>query len=61
MNDHEKIKAIHDYIVLHVQYDTSYNQAINAPYFALTNGKTLCNGYAMLAYDMLKKLEFLCV
>lgn len=55
MNDHEKIKAIHDYIVLNVQYDTSYNQAINAPYFALSNGKTLCNGYAMLTYDMLKK------
>ena len=57
MNDHEKVKAVHDYIVLNVKYDTSLNQGVNAPYFALTQGKTLCNGYAMLMYQMLQELD----
>ncbi|WLR50658.1 transglutaminase domain-containing protein [Bacillus tianshenii] len=57
MNTHEKVKAVHDYIVLNVAYDESYNQGVNAPYFALTGGETLCNGYAMLVYDMLKELQ----
>ena len=57
MNAHEKVKAVHDYIVEHVKYDTTYNQDVNAPYFALTEGKTLCNGYAMLMYQMLTKLD----
>ncbi|WP_100401547.1 transglutaminase domain-containing protein [Bacillus sp. FJAT-42315] len=56
MNDHEKVKAIHDYIVLNVEYDTTSDQGVNAPYFALTEGKTLCNGYAMLMYDMLTEV-----
>ena len=50
-----KIKAIHDYIITHVQYDTTMNQGVNAPYFALTQGKTLCQGYAMLFYQMAKE------
>lgn len=57
MNTHEKVKAVHDYVVLNVQYDTTLNQNVNAPYFALTQGKTLCNGYAMLMYLMLKELD----
>ena len=32
----------------------------NAPYFALTEGETLCNGYAMLTYnEMLKELGYI--
>lgn len=57
MNDHEKVKAVHDYVVSNVAYDTTYSQANNAPYFALTKGKTLCNGYAMLVYKMLEELD----
>lgn len=57
MNDHEKVKAVHDYVVLNVAYDESFNDRVNAPYFALTEGKTMCNGYAMLIYQMLKKLN----
>lgn len=57
MNDHEKVKAVHDYVVLNVAYDQSYNDRLNAPYFALTTGKTMCNGYAMLVYQMLQKLD----
>lgn len=52
---HAKVKAIHDYVVRTLTYDTSLNQAINSPYYALTTGKTLCNGYAMLTYQLLKE------
>lgn len=51
MNDHQKEKAIHDYIVLHVTYDESY--AEHSAYAALTLGKTVCQGYALLTYKML--------
>ncbi|MDB5052768.1 MAG: hypothetical protein JWM44_818 [Bacilli bacterium] len=54
MNDFAKEKAIHDYIVSHVAYDTSLAQhsayaALNAPY------RTVCQGYALLAYKMLNQ------
>lgn len=52
MNDHEKVKAIHDWIVLHVAYDTSLVN--DTPYAALTDGTTVCQGYALLTYKMLK-------
>lgn len=54
MNDHEKVKAVHDYLVLNLAYDTRLIN--NSPYPALTEGVTACNGYAMLAYKMLKEL-----
>jgi len=54
MNEHEKVKAVHDYLVLNLAYDTRLSN--NSPYSALTEGTTACNGYAMLAYKMLKEL-----
>ncbi|HHW38155.1 MAG TPA: Ig domain-containing protein [Bacillales bacterium] len=56
MNNHEKVKAVHDYLVLNLGYDTTLNS--NSPYTALKKGVTACNGYAMLAYKMLKELGF---
>lgn len=56
MDDYAKVKAVHDYVVLNVAYDPRVNQDVNAPYFALTGGKTLCNGYAMLVHQMLEEL-----
>lgn len=56
MNNHEKVKAVHDYLVLNLGYDTTLIS--NSPYTALTKGITACNGYAMLAYKMLEKLGF---
>ncbi|WP_108308096.1 transglutaminase domain-containing protein [Metalysinibacillus jejuensis] len=57
MGDYEKVKAVHDYVVTNVAYDTTMNQAVNAPYFAITGGETLCNGYAMLVHQMLKEVN----
>ncbi|MER1998853.1 MAG: transglutaminase domain-containing protein [Lysinibacillus sp.] len=55
MTQHEKVKVLHDYIVDNVAYDFSLNQRVNAPFFALKGGETLCNGYAMLMYLLLKE------
>ncbi|WP_256758539.1 transglutaminase domain-containing protein [Cohnella sp. WQ 127256] len=53
MNDHQKEKAIHDWIVTNVAYDTrliSYSA-----YDGLVNGSTVCQGYALLTYEMMKQ------
>ncbi|MGG5739883.1 MULTISPECIES: S-layer homology domain-containing protein [Bacillus cereus group] len=53
MDDHEKVKAIHDYVVKHVSYDTSY-KAYTA-YEALVNHSAVCQGYTLLTYQLLKE------
>ncbi|MGM0883414.1 MAG: transglutaminase domain-containing protein [Bacillota bacterium] len=53
MNDHEKIKAIHDWIVSHVEYDQSLTHY--TAYEAVTSGETVCQGYSLLGYKMLKE------
>ncbi|MGK8832304.1 S-layer homology domain-containing protein [Bacillus paranthracis] len=53
MDDHEKVKAIHDYVVKHVSYDMSY-KAYTA-YEALVNRSAVCQGYALLTYQLLKE------
>ncbi|PFE60213.1 S-layer protein, partial [Bacillus cereus] len=53
MDNHEKVKAIHDYVVKHVSYDTSY-KAYTA-YEALANRSAVCQGYTLLTYQLLKE------
>lgn len=53
MNDDQKEKIIHDYIVTHVAYDTSISRF--SAYEALKNGTTVCSGYSQLAYKMLNQ------
>lgn len=55
MFTHEKVKAVNDYIVLNGQYDTEMKNYSH--YELLFEGKSVCNGYALLAYNMLKKLN----
>ena len=55
MNEHEKVKAVHDYIVLKGKYDTSLQYY--SDYDLLTEGTSVCNGYALLTYNMLNKLN----
>lgn len=55
MNDHEKVKAVHDYIVLHSKYDESMQ--LYSDYDLLTQGTSVCNGYALLTYNMLEELN----
>jgi len=55
MNDHEKVKAVHDYIVLNSKYDK--NSVYYSDYDLLTRGTSVCNGYALLTLNMLNKLN----
>ncbi|WP_435789855.1 cell wall-binding repeat-containing protein [Clostridium sp.] len=48
----DKELAIHDWIVNNVKYDTSLTRY--TPYDALVNHSAVCEGYALLAYRMLK-------
>lgn len=58
MSRYEKIKAIHDYIVDHVDYDTSTH--MNSPYYALVQGSSACQGYATLLYKMMTEAGIPC-
>lgn len=55
MNDHEKVKVVHDYIVNYGDYDTSLKYF--SDYDFLVHKKSVCNGYAILMYNMLNKLN----
>ena len=55
MNNHEKAKAVHDYIVLNGKYDE--NKIYYSDYDLLTEGISVCNGYALLTYNMLNMLN----
>ncbi|MEL7649172.1 MAG: stalk domain-containing protein [Sedimentibacter sp.] len=54
MNDHEKVKAVHDYIVKSGRYDESLQYY--SDYDLLFEGTSVCNGYALLTYNMLESL-----
>lgn len=51
MSDHQKIKLIHDWVVLNVEYDESLQRY--TAYEALTEGTAVCQGYALLTHAML--------
>ena len=53
MSDVAKEKAIHDWLIKNVAYDSTLNQ--RTAYTALTTGKTVCTGYAMLMEKMLNQ------
>jgi Leucine-rich repeat (LRR) protein/transglutaminase-like putative cysteine protease len=56
LNEHQKTKAVHDYIVANVAYDLSYRE--HSAYAALVSGRAVCQGYALLMYKMLKEAGF---
>ncbi|WP_322906848.1 transglutaminase domain-containing protein [Paenibacillus sp. SGZ-1009] len=56
MNDHLKVKAIHDWVVTKLKYDETEKKF--TAYEGLKTGSTVCQGYAMLMYDMLKQAGF---
>ncbi|MGG1880264.1 transglutaminase domain-containing protein [Paenibacillus cisolokensis] len=53
MNDHEKVKAIHDWVVLNLEYDTTLTKY--TAYDALSTGSAVCQGYALLTHKLLKE------
>jgi hypothetical protein len=53
MNDHQKEKAIHDWIVSNISYDTRL--VSHSAYDGLIKGKTVCQGYALITFEMMKQ------
>lgn len=49
-SDYEKVKAIHDYIINSISYDTTLKGT--SAYDALIDRSAVCEGYAMAAYRM---------
>ena len=50
-SQYEKVKAVHSYIVDHVEYDDDLEKY--SAYEGLYSGETVCQGYALLAYKLL--------
>lgn len=55
MTDMEKVRAIHDFVLKVTAYD--YTMQSRSAYSALANGKTVCQGYAMLVYKLCEKAK----
>lgn len=55
MTIHEKIKTVHDWIVLNSEYDTSLTYRTH--YDILYRGTAVCSGYALLFHRMVSELK----
>lgn len=55
MTDVQKARALHDYLVQHVEYDFTYSNY--DAYTALVDGKTVCQGYSLAYAALLQKAE----
>ncbi|GAA0137363.1 transglutaminase domain-containing protein [Paenibacillus sp. YSY-4.3] len=53
MNDHQKIKVIHDYVVLNMKYDENLQKY--TAYEGLKTGEAVCQGYTLLTYKLLQQ------
>lgn len=58
LNDFEKVKAVHDWIVLSTAYSSMTENSQYSPYTLLTENKAVCQAYALVLYRMLEKLGF---
>lgn len=52
MNDHQKVKAVHDYVVMNLKYDEDLQRY--TAYEGLRTGEAVCQGYTLLTYKMLQ-------
>jgi hypothetical protein len=52
-SEHQKVKAIHDWIISHVTYDKTYQKY--SDYNAAIEGSSVCQGFALLGYKMFTK------
>ncbi|QHW30886.1 hypothetical protein GZH47_08485 [Paenibacillus rhizovicinus] len=56
VGEQQQARAIHDWIVTHVAYDTNLEHY--TAYDALTSGTAVCQGYSLLAFRMLELAGF---
>lgn len=53
MNEEEKVRAVHDWIVLNARYDETGTG--RSAFDVLTLGRAVCHGYALTAFEMLRE------
>ncbi|OQX26711.1 MAG: hypothetical protein BWK80_09085 [Desulfobacteraceae bacterium IS3] len=53
MNDEEKVRAVHDWIVLNTRYDVTGTG--RSAFDVLTLGSAVCHGYTLTAFEMLRE------
>ncbi|WP_310830274.1 transglutaminase domain-containing protein [Paenibacillus pedocola] len=51
MDNHQKVKVIHDWVVLNLKYDNTYSKY--TAYEGLQSGSAVCQGYSLLTYKLL--------
>lgn len=56
MNNHQRIKAIHDYVVKNLKYDEDLQKY--TAYEGLRTGEAVCQGYSLLTYQLLETAGF---
>lgn len=56
MSDVEKVRAVNEYIVLNTEYSFDTIASPHAAYAILTEGKGVCQAYALLAYRLLDEM-----
>lgn len=52
MDNHQRVKAIHDYVVKNLKYDEKLQKY--TAYEGLKTGEVVCQGYTLLTYKLLK-------
>ncbi|MGO1469554.1 MAG: cell wall-binding repeat-containing protein [Tissierella sp.] len=57
MNEFQKVKAVHDHVVNNTRYSNDTIKTSHSAYAALTEGKAVCQGYALLTYRFLDALD----
>lgn len=58
-NNYERIALVYRYIIRHVTYDKR-KHCLYSAYAGFCKKKTVCNGYALMAYKLLTKLKIPC-
>lgn len=54
-SDYESVKAVHDYLIEHYDYDDQYQNYLD--YEGYVNGTMVCQGYCMAAYLLLSEMD----
>ena len=57
MSDYEKIKVVHDYVVLNTEYSSDTQASQYTTYSLIKEGKAVCQGYAFFVYRMLQEAD----
>ncbi|HWT75950.1 MAG TPA: transglutaminase domain-containing protein [Mobilitalea sp.] len=63
MTQKEKVKAIHDYVVNHITYDSKYkdDQTLESVFTTIDKGRGVCGDYALLFMNLCKRADIPCV